>query len=175
MAETGFEIGDETYPVPTLDSLNMDEAQVLYDYSSLVVEDFLPPRPDLTEDEKGEIEAALGQKMRNPGLLRALMHIAYQRGNPGQKPAKVKELIGKANMTEALLSLASLDDTEDDSLPPAQTPEPERQSPSGSGGSNTNSGAGSENASAQPEETLDGIGATRSGTSPTAARKLSVA
>ena len=38
--ESGFVIDGVVYEVPGLDTLTMDEAQVLYDYSGLGLEDF---------------------------------------------------------------------------------------------------------------------------------------
>lgn len=125
---TGFMIDGNLYEVPDMGSFNMDEAQTLYDYSGLSLEDFVQP-DDETEDETKERE----RKLRNPGFLRALMHIAYQRGNPTERPTKVKALIGAANIVTALGSLSGDEpDPEDDGLPPVSTIEPEQSSRNGS-------------------------------------------
>jgi hypothetical protein len=95
-AETGFNIDGTVYEVPMIDSLTTDEAQVLYDYSRLTLDDFVPPK-DETAEEKHDREEIL----RNPGFLRALMHIAYQRAHPQMRAAKVRALVGAANFVSA--------------------------------------------------------------------------
>ena len=96
MAEgSRFVIDATDYPVPSLDSLDTDEGQLLYDLSGLGVEDFV------FADDDGEAAAELERKLRNPGFIRALMQIAYQRGNPGIKPATARSVIGKSNLLEA--------------------------------------------------------------------------
>ncbi len=127
-AETGFMIDGTMYEVPDMGTFTMDEAQTLYDYSGLGLEDFASPE-DETDDDMKERE----RKLRNPGFLRALMHIAYQRGNPQERSARVKALIGAANIISALENLAGDEpEAEDDGLPPVSTIEPEQSSLSGS-------------------------------------------
>ncbi len=127
-AETGFMIDGNMYEVPDMGTFTMDEAQTLYDYSGLGLEDFASP-----EDESDDDLRDRERKLRNPGFLRALMHIAYQRGNPAERPGKVKALIGAANIIAALENLAGDEPAvEDDGLPPVLTIEPERSSRSGS-------------------------------------------
>lgn len=138
-AETGFMIDGTLHEVPGLDTLNMDEAQVLYDYSGLSIEDFVEPEDDA---EKEEAQAELERKLRNPGFLRALMHIAYQRANPKLSGQRVKQAVGGAQLIGALEHLAA--DTEgDDAGPPASTTTPEPSSPANSAGSNASSGPAS--------------------------------
>ena len=72
--ESGFVIDGVVYEVPGLDTLTMDEAQVLYDYSGLGLEDFAQSADETEEETK-----ARERLFRNPGLMRALMHIAYKR------------------------------------------------------------------------------------------------
>jgi hypothetical protein len=77
-AETGFTIDGEIYESPGLgDSLDMDEYQILYDYSKITIDDIVAA-PDETDDEK---DARLA-KYDNPGFIRAMMHIAYRRAIP---------------------------------------------------------------------------------------------
>lgn len=173
-AETGFEIDGSRYEVPTLDSLNMDEAQVLYDYSGLAVEDFVPPRPDMDDDDKLRHQESIAQRMKNPGLLKALLHIAYQRGNTHVRPSRVGELVGQVNVFDAVLSLVSNEPEEDD-VPLASTPRPEESSLSGSGGSSMSSGEGSGSDSDAPDAAPATTGHMRSDTSLMSDRKLSAA
>lgn len=127
-AETGFNIDGNFYEVPPLDSFDMDEAQVLYDYSGLALEDFISPPDNTPEDDLSARE----QRLKNPGFVRALIHIAYQRGNPDMKPSAVKDAVGHANMLDAYTAMASvaLEDGEPE-VPPALTSEPPGSSPSG--------------------------------------------
>lgn len=128
-AETGFNIDGTFYEVPVLDSFDMDEAQVLYDYCGLTLEDFVPPADNTPEDDL----AAREQRLKNPGFVRALIHIAYQRGNPDMKPAAVRDAVGHANMLEAYTALASVEPEEGEpEVPPASTSEQPKPSVSGS-------------------------------------------
>lgn len=118
---TGFLIDGNLYEIPGVFTLTNDEAQILYDYTGLAIDDFLPG------DEEAEPD------FKNPALLRALMEIAYQRGNPMVRPAKVKELIGAANRLSVLSGLVGEQEPEeDDASPPALTSEPPGSSPKSS-------------------------------------------
>ena len=59
-----FKIGDQEYEIPLLDDFTMDEWQILYDYSGLVLEDF-SPEIDCAEENiaqaTAEDEAAKGE------------------------------------------------------------------------------------------------------------------
>ena len=145
---TGFKIDDLIYPMPALDTLNVDEAQVLYDYSKLTIEDFVKPE-ELDDDE---FEELLKPKLRNPGFMRALMHIAYQRGNPRYPAGKVRDAVGSANLISAVESLADTAEREDDAVPPASTTEPEQPLGRNSVYSNASSGAGSTTSSDEPAD-----------------------
>lgn len=152
-AETGFTINDQVYEVPAIDSFNMDEAQVLYDYSGLVIEDFTD-----AEDE------AVAERFRNPGLIRALMHIAYQRKFPAMSPAKVRSLIGKANMIMALSSLPT-EQQEDDARPPELTKPHSEQSNNDLDASKQPSGKSSPTDSEAPDNQQGNTGTGESDTS----------
>lgn len=151
-AETGFMIDGSLYEMPSLDTFTMEEAQILYDYSGLGLEDFA------LEDDDDEFAV----KLKNPGFLRALMHIAYRRGNPKQPDGKVRKLIGAVNLIEAHAHLAG---GEDDADPPVLTPEPDGQSLRSSGEQNATSGAASPTASDGQDSPPVLTGTTRSGTS----------
>jgi len=118
--ESGFVIEDKTYPIPTLDTFNMDEGQVLYDYSGSVVEDFAPADPRLSKDEQDEHERQILKLAKSPGFKKALLHVAYARGNPGESQSKVREIVGQVNILEATLALYG----GDDKSPPEVTPSP---------------------------------------------------
>jgi hypothetical protein len=155
--ETGFECEGRIYPVPTLDTFNMDEAQVLYDYSGLSIEDFA------IDESDPEQVAELERKAKNPGFKRALMHIAYQRGNPSWPAGKVRDLAGSANLLSTTAALYS--GGGDAEVPPAPTTEPGEPLPSGPVELNESSGQSSGNGSDEQVDRPTPIGIGRSATS----------
>lgn len=129
-AETGFIIDGDRHEVPSLDTLTLDEAQVLYDYCGLTIEDFVPLLAE-TDEDRDELEAELAnlaERTKNPGFLRALMHIAYQRANPRLSAKRVKEMIGAADLVENRMALLDIPEEDDAVVPPASTSEPEKSS-----------------------------------------------
>ena len=97
----GFEIDGRDYPIPSVFELTMGEAQVLYDYSGNVVEDWVPPLP-------GEPDNRV-TLLRNPAFKRAMVHIAYQRGNPElsrEEVAKLVDGVDNFDMTAAMYEVA---------------------------------------------------------------------
>ncbi len=170
-AETGFKIDGSLLEAPSIDTFTMDEAQVLYDYSGLTLEDFARP-PDTSEEE---FEELIRPKIKNPGFVRALMHIAYQRANPKQNPSRVKALIGQANMIGALEHLGATDDDQegDDGHPPASTTELEPSSLRSSVVSNGTSGDDSQRSSDEQADRLENTGTPESDTSSTSDREIS--
>lgn len=178
-AETGFIIDGTRYEVPTLDTFTMDEAQVLYDYSGLGIEDFVPiaeppaPPDNADQDAKaaydellaardGELEA-LNRKLRNPGFLRALVHVAYQRGNPKFTPQRVREAVGASDHTQNWVAFIE-EGLGDETVPPALTTEQTPSSPRSSVVSNESSGTPSTKPSDgqgdQPEPITTGVSDT---------------
>lgn len=153
--ESGFAIGGRTYPVPDMGTFTMDEAQTLWDYSGLGLEDFSVP-----EDEGEEEREVRLRRYRNPGFLRALMHIAYQRGNPEVRPSRVKALISNANVIAAFEGLLGPEE-EDDPNPPAMTSAPEQSLPSGSADLSGSFGDDSDAALDAPDGTPKHIGITK--------------
>jgi hypothetical protein len=160
--ETGFMIDGRLYPVPDLGTFTMDEAQILYELAGLSLEDFAA-----SEDEDDEASAERRRRLRNPGFMRALMHIAYQRGNPDMKPARVAALIGNANVVQAFEHLVPDEDEGDDASPPDVTSEPAPSSRTSSDDSSASSGGASSNGLGTPDESPVPTGITRSPTSPT--------
>jgi hypothetical protein len=162
--ESGFLIDDKLYPVPSVFSLTNDEAQILWDYSGLTIQDFL----DEDADER---------QFDHPGVMTTLMHVAYQRGNPDMKPKKVRELIGGVTRWKAMTGLVAADDEpEEDEIPLALTSEPDSPSerrPLENDNSNKRStgtpGNGSPNGSGEPVSHHTPTGVSRSVTRPTSA------
>lgn len=134
----GFTIDGELCEFAQVFSFALDEAQVLYDNTGLTIEDFLP-----FADEDEDKDTLLDEKLKNPGFVRTLMHVAYQRKHPGMPAHKVKALIGKQSLVTALQELAGAAAEEDDALPPESTTEQEPSSPRSSVEKNESSGNGS--------------------------------
>jgi hypothetical protein len=158
--KSGFVIGHKTYPIPTLDTFDMDEAQVLYDYAGLALEDFGPAHPDSSDKEKDEHEADIVQKAKNPAFKKALVHVAYARGNPQLSRDAIEEVVRKVNILDATLVLLGGEDR-----PPEMTDsqnEPESDSDTKTTSRSSASGSPSENGSDEPDEILrpTGIGAS---------------
>lgn len=169
--ESGFTIDGKFYPPPTLESFEMGELRVMYDYSGIVQEDFVQAE-DETDDEHG---ARITQLVQHPGFMQTLMHVAFQRGNPTLKRDRVAAVIESTNYLEAVASLQSDEPDEDDAGPPdpsARTSEPSGSLPSGSSESKSSRklrpdtpGNGSGSGSAEPARTPASTGTGASGTS----------
>lgn len=162
-AETGFLINNEVYEVPTLDSLDNDECVLLFEYSGLVQEDFVPLE-DESEEETNERNQG---QMKHPGFWKALMHIAYRRKHRELKDQKIRQLVGSVNRMDALSGLGDAD-AEGDAVPPASTSEQPVSSPSGSlenensnAPQHVNGGSGSTNGSDDPAVTPVATGTIR--------------
>ena len=135
-----FMIDGGEYTIPTLDTFTMGEALTLYEYSGLTID---------------EIDEDTGA---HPGVVAALMHIAYERGNPGVNKRKARAVVENSNLLEAIQSL--LQSGEDDAGPPelSRSSDPETSSPPSSDSSSSASGNGSATASEPPAETPEPTG-----------------
>ena len=165
MADSGFVIEGNVYETPTLDSLNGDESMVLYGYCGLIMEDFAPDNEDGSVSEERQEEIA--QKIRHPGFILAMMHIAVQRTHTDWREAKVKRYVGSANLMEALEKFAEEDEAEeadDDENPPSVSEQPE-SSPKSSDDLSTSSGLASTKSSDEPDDPHVSIGIGGSDTS----------
>lgn len=161
--EARFLIDGREYDIPGLETFDMDEAMILYDYAGLTIEDFAA---DDEDDDEADVEER-ARKLKHPGLIRTLLHVAYQRGNPTLAKAKVGREIGKVNLFEILAALA----TEDDAGPPAET---QSSTPSSNGSSDTSeqsSGLVSPTSSDEPD---DGPPTTGTGVSDTSSPEPTV-
>lgn len=156
---SGFVIDGQEYPIPALDTFDIDESILLYEYSGLTLEDFAPASDDEDEDEVAEQRA---QKVKHPGFLKALLHVAYSRGNPTAKPARVQAVVGAANLIEVVEQLIAEEGDEESPPAPALTIEPTLSSPKSSDDSTESSGTDSLiDSDPQDEVQLDPIGITR--------------
>jgi hypothetical protein len=108
MAEPKFVIQGSDYPVPEWISFTMDESEILYD------------KAKMTLDQADE------DLVFTPGLLSALMLIAYMRGNPGVSRKRAEMIIGAVPLADAIEHLAG--EEEEDAGPPSPAPS-ETESP----------------------------------------------
>ena len=101
------------YELVTLDDVTIDEAIVVWDYAHVSLDQI----PDL--------------EGMHPGVVKALIHIAVARGEPGETPKTIREMVGRLKMTELQDVFQEISE-EVDELPPPN--EPDAGSPStGSG------------------------------------------
>lgn len=156
--EAGFVIDGRDYDIPTIDSLNMDESCVLYDYAGLALDDFA------VDEDDDDAVAEVSRKLRNPAFVKALLHIAYQRGNPDAKPATVEKLVGTVKLMEAMERMVR--EVADADSPPELAPSA-TETDGSSGSSNVDSGIGSPTSSDGPAVVRLPTGTTGSDTSPT--------
>lgn len=152
--QSGFIVDGTHYEVPTIDEFTLDEAQVLYDYCKLTLEDFAIIE---AEDVDEDLVRQINEKVRNPGFLRALLHIAYQRANPKLSAQKVKAAVGNAQLIENFVALNGPEDEADeegDARPPSEesTKPPNESSTKTKPDSNENGGNGSGENSDEPED-----------------------
>lgn len=175
---TGFLIDGKVYELPTLDSLTLDEGEILYERSGLVQEDFGRE----ADEDNDAYEDRVSKLMRHPGFWASLMQIAYQRGNPTAKAAHVKLVLGRTNRLEALSALAGADEEDADETPLGLTSEPHEaslndslESDNSTKDSNATSGNAITNDSDEPDDPPAATTALRLGTSFTSAQKISAA
>lgn len=176
-AETGLLIDGRVYETPDLMTFDLDECQVLYDYSGLTLEDFVPLDGESDDDHMGRID----RLMRHPGFKKTLLHVAYKRGNPKLPDGKVRDLVAAANWLTPFTTLGE-PEPEDDAVPPASTSEPDGSSPKSSLESNSSpetssgsGGTGSASGGDGPDGTQAGTGALRSVTSAISPQEISAA
>lgn len=118
-----FKIDGEEYPFDSADSLTMDEAIILHDYSGL------------TLDQLVDIEGF------NPKVIAAFMHIAVLRRKPDLKQAQIRKLVGAVKIEDLE---GAFEEAEAEPGPPAPAPtgndelgrRDEHEQPSGEGGPN---------------------------------------
>jgi hypothetical protein len=120
-----FKIDNAEYEIPALDDLDMDEWQILYDYTGLILDDFAPQ-----EDEDEERDRM--RRTSQPGFTRAMLHIGYRRANPELKPDAIRQVTGSAKLLHVLEAMGESASEEDEAAPLASTTEHAPSSSSGS-------------------------------------------
>src|SRR3954468_7690073 len=109
--EPKFVIQGVDHPVPALDTLDMDEGEILYDLRGVTL-------GDLDEDS--------GVDVKFSRVIRPLLVIALLRANADMSRATATKIAGKVKMIAAVEHLAP----EDDAGPPEMTTSPSSSSPS---------------------------------------------
>ncbi len=123
--ENKFLIDGVEYPIPGLETFNMADAFLLYEYSGLSLEDFA-----IDEEDPEQVEE-LGRKTKNPGFIFTLMLVAFLRGNKGTPKNKAVALIETSNLVSAYE--AFLDAGMEEDPTPTQESEITAESSSGNG------------------------------------------
>lgn len=163
--ESGLVVAGEPLAVDLVDvmsKLDVDEAQVLYDISGVVQEDFVPPDPRASKAEQRAHEEHVSKTIRNPAFKRAVTCIAFMRKHPDAELSTVLELVGKVRQIDVSLALAGGDDDPPEMSSPS---EQEKPKPSDEHSRSEDSGTSLMNGSDPPAETPEAIGTTESGTS----------
>lgn len=124
-----FNIDGRDYPVPSVFQLTMGEAQVLYEYSGYTLEEFVPPAP-------GEPDTDRARMVGNPAFKRAMVHIAYQRGNPDMARDDVAKAVDGMQMWDMILDMLT------DDADPTVASQNEQPSSSGPGSTPTTPSSG---------------------------------
>lgn len=160
---TGFDISGEVYEVPTLDSFDMDEAQILYDLSGVILEDFIPAPLDAPDVEKEAHYQLQLVRVRNPSFRRTLVHVAYRRKHPDYDYDELDKAIGKMNATDVSIAVLTRGDEPDPSMSSPKSSDSEKNGSETS--ESSTSGSDSTNDSERPVLTLAPTGTSPLGTS----------
>jgi hypothetical protein len=140
-------VNGRQYELVPLDDLTLDEAMVVWDYTRMSL------------DQIPDIDGF------HPGLIKALLHIAVARGEPGESARTIGESVGKIKVAELnSVFMAISEETPDPpSAPPAASP------PGGSGAASSSTGEPAPAASAP-----NGSGAPGSDTGAISDPRISV-
>ena len=165
----GVEVDGETYQLPTLDTITLDEERVLFIYSDTVVRDFIPAHPEVSDEEKKSYERLQLLKLRDPNFKKALAYIALLRAKPELDEAERRAKAGRVNALDA--DIAMLWGDED---PPAKSSQKplENRSDISEPSSSTDSGSSTKNGSDPQEETPVSTGTSESETSSPGAPRI---
>lgn len=176
-AETpsGFEIAGDVYEIPRLETFDLDEAQLLYDISGVILEDWMPPHPDSPDDQKALVFQLQAARTRDPSFKRALVHIAYRRKYPDEEFETVEKIVGGVNATDVTVAILTRGDEPDPSTSSPSKPDSKSNTNGTSEPSSSGSPSGSD--SERPALTLAPTGVSPLGTSyqPSAPTEISSA
>ena len=151
---TRFELDGVGYEMPELRDLDIDEWMIVYKYSKVVLRDLM----EITDDP--EAEQARVDKLEQPGVMKALFHIAYKRAHPKKTDAAVEALVGQIKYLPTLEAMnpgseeasEEEDPTEETTEPGSEPSEPELSSLRSSDSQSGNGSSASTTSSETPEE-----------------------
>lgn len=118
----GFEIDGTHYEIPSLNTLTLDEEEILYRYADCVVQDFVPAHPDWDDQTTAAHNFLLNQRVRNPRLKGTLAYLAYRRKNTDVTEEEGMQIVSQVNALALDVAMLS---PEDDESPPAQSSQSE--------------------------------------------------
>jgi hypothetical protein len=137
------------YELVTLDDVTIDEAIVVWEYAHVSLDQI----PDL--------------EGMHPGVVKALIHIAVARGEPGETQKTIRDAVGKLKMTDLQDVFQDISE-EVDELPPPSAPD--ASSPSTGSGEDSSTTGGP----AQEPAPANGSGSRGSATGATSDPRISV-
>ncbi len=143
-----FRIDDEVIDATalgftTVDDLDMEEWEIMYEYAGLTTTDFA-----IVEDEAADKERE--RRVGQPAFTRTLLHILYRRAHPEATADQIREITGRQKIQTIYVP------DEGDVDPPALTTAPESpdaSSESGSESESSDSNASSDEPESQPAPT----------------------
>jgi hypothetical protein len=106
-------VNGKHYELVPLDDLTLDEAQLLWDYAKLTLDQI----PDL--------------EGFHPGVTKALIHIAVARAEPGENTKTIRDTLGKLKIRDLETVFADISEEVEEVPPPS---EPDSSAPKGSSG-----------------------------------------
>jgi hypothetical protein len=153
----GITVNGVNYPFPTLDTITLDEEQILHDHADVVVRDFIMAHPDTTDEEKLAYRRLQMLKLREPALKRALTYVALKRRHAEMSHDDLYAMSGQANALEVDIAMLWGDD--EDPTPTSQT-QPESKRSTSEPSSQTESGRSTQSGLGTAAEILGPIGIT---------------
>jgi hypothetical protein len=169
----GVTVDGREYPLPTFESITLDEERLMYLYADCVIRDFIPPHPDLADEEKEAYRRLQLIRWRDPNFKKALVAIALRRAHPDMTHEDRDAKAGSVRGIEADIAMLWADDDD----PPAESsqkqPEPKRSTSETS--SSTDSGSNTTSGSDPAGESRETTGTSESDTSSPGAPPIALA
>ena len=159
----GVTVEGKEYKLPTFESITLDEERLMYLYADCVVKDFIPPHPDLPDDEKEAYRRLQLIRWRDPSFKKALVAIALRRAHPEMSHEDRDAKAGTVRGIEADIAMLWAGDEEDP--PQSSQSEPESKRSTSETSSSTDSGSSTKNGLALADETPEATGTSASVTS----------
>jgi hypothetical protein len=128
-----LKVEDRTYEIPTIDDLDLDEWEIMFDVAGLVYADFAPA-PDRADeqidgDEDGPLEKERLRRVMGVKFWKAMLHIACRRDNPTMSDDAIRKLVGRVKRTDLDAAMSDAIGEGEAPTPLDETPEPEPSSP----------------------------------------------